>query len=83
MTSIKGVWGGEYKNIFLFGTAMSWGKLAQLNVMIGCTRGRVEIWGNKGDMVVLRSQGERLSHAHYLYRDTFARSHNHCCRGKK
>ena len=46
-------------------------------------RGSVEIWGIKGGIAVPSSQGERLSEAYYLYRDTDARSRNHCYRGKK
>jgi len=53
----------------LFVTAIARGKLAQLNVMIGVAKGRVEIWGNKGGIAVHGSQGERLSQVHYLYRD--------------
>ena len=66
-----------YKRNVLFITAMAWGKLAQLNVMIGGARGRVEIWGNKGGIAVPSSQGDRLSWAHYVYRDNDARSRNH------
>ena len=46
-------------------------------------RGSVEIWGIKGGIAVPISMGERLSQAHYLYRDTDARSRNHCYGGKK
>jgi len=45
--------------------------------------GSVEIWGIKGGIAVPSSQGERLSQAHYLYRDTDARSRNQFYRGKK
>jgi len=79
---MKGVGGRGVKIIVLFGTAIARGTLAQLNVMIGVTRGRVEIWGNKGDIAVPSSQDERLIQAHYVYWYTAARSRNRCCRRK-
>jgi hypothetical protein len=83
VTSINGVRGREYRRNVLFFTAMAKGKLAQLNVMIGGDSGRLEIWGNKGGIAFPSSQDERLIQAHYLYRNTDARSRNHCYRGKK